>query len=80
MNNPDDNQVMTVREVAEFLQFSQTKVYRCLNLGEIPGKKIGGQWRMWRPALEEYMRRQATPLAGDEPNVPFATLDGEKRV
>lgn len=60
MSNPEDYQVMTVQQTAKFLQFSEAKVYRLLNKEKIPGKKIGGQWRVWRPALEEYMRRQAT--------------------
>lgn len=55
--NFEESHVMTVHQVAEFLQFSEAKVYRLLRLGEIPGMKIGGQWRVLRSALEEYMRR-----------------------
>jgi len=54
--NIEENQVMTVPQVAEFLQFSEAKVYRLLKMNELPGVKIGGQWRMLRSVLEEYMR------------------------
>lgn len=76
MGNPEDNQVMTVAQVAEFLQISPTKVYRCLNTGEIPGKKIGGQWRIWRPALEEYIGRPATPPPAMDQPMGGAVLPG----
>ena len=78
INNPYGNQVMTVRQVAVFLQFSETKVYRLLNAGQIPGMKIGGQWRVLRSALEEYMQRRG----GARPPEPalqsghYVSLDG----
>lgn len=78
ITNPDDNQVMTVRQVATFLQFSETKVYRLLNAGQIPGMKIGGQWRVLRSALEEYMQRQGG-VRPPEPALPaghYVSLDG----
>lgn len=55
-----DDQVMTIRQVADFLQFSDSKVYRLVKRGQLPGsKKIGGQWRIWRPALMAYLEEQS---------------------
>lgn len=55
-----DDQVMTIRQVAVFLQFSDSKVYRLVQRGKLPGsKKIGGQWRIWRPALMAYLEEQS---------------------
>lgn len=66
-----DDQVMTIRQVADFLQFSDSKVYRLVKNGQLPGsKKIGGQWRVWRPALMAYLEGHGTgsspPGAGGE--------------
>lgn len=78
INNPEDNQVMTVRQVAAFLQFSETKVYRMLNKGEIPGMKFGGQWRVLRSALEEYMLRRviSRPPEPVAQTGAYVSLDG----
>jgi len=65
MNTPDSDQVMTIHEVASFLKFSDSKVYRLVKRGELPSKKIGGQWRVWRPALEAYLEQKTTTPAGD---------------
>lgn len=66
MNTPDSDQVMTIHEVASFLKFSDSKVYRLVKRGELPSKKIGGQWRVWRPALEAYLEQKTTVQAGDD--------------
>lgn len=64
-HNSDDSQVMTMQQVAAYLQFSEAKVYRLLNTGKIPGIKIGGQWRILRSALEGYMLRQSSNQPAD---------------
>ena len=40
MNYEDDGPVMTIHEVAGFLRFSDSKVYRLVKKGELPGRKI----------------------------------------
>ena len=35
---------LTVREVAEYLNRSETTIYNMLNNGELPGIKLGGKW------------------------------------
>jgi excisionase family DNA binding protein len=41
--------LLTVDEVADYLRASHAMIYRLLRRGEIPGFKIGGDWRsMWK--------------------------------
>ncbi len=80
MNIPDSDQVMTIHEVASFLKFSDSKVYRLVQRGELPSRKIGGQWRVWRPALEAYLEQKTGAPAGEgareeKANAPQAQPD-----
>ena len=73
MNYEDDGPVMTIHEVAGFLRFSDSKVYRLVKKGELPGRKIGGQWRIYKPVLEAYLEQRTippTPAAAPEPAAP----------
>lgn len=37
--------VFTVREIAEYLRCSRSTIYRLLRRNELPGFKIGSDWR-----------------------------------
>lgn len=37
--------VLTAKEAAEYLRFSEATILRLANQGAIPGSKIGRQWR-----------------------------------
>ncbi|MBI2193344.1 MAG: helix-turn-helix domain-containing protein [Planctomycetes bacterium] len=49
-------QLMTVRQMAEFLQVSTDKVYEMTQRGEIPAIKIGQQWRFNRDDIEKWLK------------------------
>ena len=37
--------VLTIHEVSEYLRVSRQTIYRMLRRGDIPGFRIGGDWR-----------------------------------
>lgn len=47
--------ILTVREVAEYLRLAESTVYRLAQEGEIPGRKIGGTWRFSRNGLDRWL-------------------------
>ena len=47
-----DERLLTVHQAAKMLGVSVYTVKRQLRAGELPGVKIGGQWRVQRVALE----------------------------
>jgi excisionase family DNA binding protein len=47
--------VLTIGEVAEKLRVHPTTVYRLLKRGDIPGFKIGGNWRISVNALDRWI-------------------------
>lgn len=47
--------VLTIGEVAQMLRVHPTTVYRLLKRGDIPGFKIGGNWRVSVNALDRWI-------------------------
>jgi excisionase family DNA binding protein len=45
-------QIMTVKEVADFLRLKEATVCRLASEGKLPGVKVGKSWRFERAALE----------------------------
>jgi len=61
-------QIMTLREVAQYLGLHVMTVYKLTRGGQMPAVKIGGQWRFKRDVLDEWlesqMQRRAGPTSG----------------
>lgn len=49
-------EVFNPEEAAEWLGVHAQTVYRLLRSGELPGKKIGQQWRIHKGALEAFLK------------------------
>jgi excisionase family DNA binding protein len=56
--------VLSVDEVAEYLQLSEATVRAMLRRGEIPGARLAGQWRVRESALAGLFDRQEGERAG----------------
>lgn len=68
MNTASGN-VMTIREVADYLRVNQRTVYRLAVGRRLPGFKVGTTWRFKRGDIEEWIAAQSTPTAAHEANV-----------
>jgi excisionase family DNA binding protein len=51
---------MTIEEAAEYLRFHPSTVYRLARQGAIPAVKVGKQWRIHRPTLDDWVRKNIT--------------------
>ena len=49
------NSNLTVREVAQYLNRSETTIYNMLNEGDIPGIKLGGKWIVRKEDLDSFL-------------------------
>lgn len=56
-------ELWTVHQVAEFLQCSESDVYRKAEAGQIPRLKLGGKVRFDPDAVRAYARGEAAPAA-----------------
>ena len=51
-------QIMTLREVAQYLGLHAMTVYKLTREGRVPAAKIGGQWRFKRDVLDQWLETQ----------------------
>lgn len=56
---PENNELLTVKEVSDLLHINEKKVYALVQAGKIPGTKITGKWLFPRKELHSYIRNQA---------------------
>ena len=50
--------LLTIKEVARYMQVSRFTVYRLAKQRSIPASKIGRQWRFQKEEIEQWMREQ----------------------
>lgn len=60
------NDILTVREVAEYLRLAESTVYRLAQEGEIPGRKIGGTWRFSRQGIKNWINYRSLRKVHDK--------------
>ncbi len=49
------DKIMTVKEVAKYLDIHPMTLYRLVREGRIPAFKVGGQWRFQKRALDRWV-------------------------
>jgi PTS system nitrogen regulatory IIA component len=47
--------LLSPKQLAEYLQLSQRTIYRLLDRGDLPGVKVGGQWRFRKVTVDEWL-------------------------
>jgi excisionase family DNA binding protein len=58
----DTSEVLTIEEVAVRLGRPVSTVFELIEHGNLPGHMVDGQWCFHRWVVEEWCRRQATPI------------------
>ena len=53
-----ETDIMTIKEVAEYLKVKEKTAYKLVADGKIPGFKVGGSWRFKRGEIETWIKRQ----------------------
>ena len=61
MRQSETKNVLTVAEVAEILRVHSTTIYRLVKRGELPGFKLGGNWRINRASLDLWLLAEQRP-------------------
>ncbi|WP_199615144.1 helix-turn-helix domain-containing protein [Paenibacillus alkalitolerans] len=52
-----DSEILTISQVAKYLQISEITTYKLVNDGVIPAFKIGRHWRIKKDDLSEVIER-----------------------
>lgn len=50
--------ILTIREVAEYLKLNEKTTYRLVSEGKIPGFKVGGTWRFRKVEIDRWIKEQ----------------------
>jgi len=54
------DEILTLREVAQYLKLAEKTAYRLASDGKLPGFKVGGSWRFKREDIENWIAEQKT--------------------
>lgn len=73
-------EVMTLEEVAEYLQVSEKSILRMAQSGKIPAAKVASQWRFMRSVVDDWLMAQmeipsvrSAPARKEPPKLPPLT-------
>ncbi len=58
-NIPTD-EVLTLEELAAYLKVSETTAYTLVRSGEIPGRKVGREWRFLKARVTHWLMQAGT--------------------
>jgi len=50
--------VMTIDDLAAYLQVSKSSLYKLAQEGKVPGQKVGKHWRFHRETIDEWLKRR----------------------
>ena len=50
--------ILTIKEVAEYLKVTERTLYRLVQEGKIPAFKVGGSWRFQLADIEAWIAKQ----------------------
>lgn len=51
-----ENDILTVKEVAEYLRIGERSVYKLIKLGKIPAVRILNKWRIDKTQIDEIFK------------------------
>jgi|APCry1669193181_1035450.scaffolds.fasta_scaffold110496_2 excisionase family DNA binding protein len=56
-------EIMTIREVADYLKVTERTIYRLLSAKRLPGFKVGGSWRFKMVDIDLWIKIQSENVA-----------------
>ena len=59
-------EVLTIDELAEYLQLSKSTVYKTAQAGKLPGQKIGRRWRFHKDAIDKWLKSHPEHLVKEK--------------
>lgn len=56
--------IMTIREAAQYLKLNYMTIYKLAQQGKIPASKIGGNWRLKKELLDDWIADSSRAVLG----------------
>jgi excisionase family DNA binding protein len=57
-SSADEGEILTLRQVADFLKVTERTIYRLAAAKQIPAFKVGGTWRFSRADIHQWIQHQ----------------------
>jgi len=54
-----ETDIMTIKEVADYLKLKEKTAYKLVAEGKIPGFKVGGPWRFKKSEIEKWIEERS---------------------
>ena len=70
-----EGDILTISEVAEFFKVADKTVYALAQKGELPGFKVGDQWRFRRKAIDAWIDKRTLGV-GLQPRKDLTAREG----
>jgi len=51
-------EILKVPDLAKYLRCARITVYRLTEKGNLPGHRLGGQWRFYRDEIDRWLRER----------------------
>ena len=67
------DEVLTLEELAAFLNVSETTAYALVRGGELPGRKVGREWRFLKARVVDWLMQ-----AGQEEQMTQGTVESDE--
>ena len=55
----DSPEILTVKQLADYLQMDEHTIYRLAKNGKIPGTKIGAEWRFKKNLIDKWIEEKS---------------------
>lgn len=55
----DSSEILTLKEVADYLKVTERTIYRLAAARQIPAFKVGGSWRFSRADIDIWIKSQS---------------------
>ena len=59
-----NDEILTLKEVAEYLKLAEKTAYRLAAEGKLPGFKVGGSWRFKREDIQSWIEKNKSEIKG----------------
>jgi excisionase family DNA binding protein len=63
-----ESKVITITELSEYLRVHRSTIYRLLKKGQLPGFKIGSDWRFNIEAIDNWRMQQNAAIGNPAEN------------
>ena len=60
------DEILTIKEVSQYLKLAEKTAYRLASDGKLPGFKVGGAWRFRQTEVDLWIQEQEQRVRGEK--------------